>query len=1764
MANEAVGNHQVDINLHVHTKLDAVRALQATLKATNAEVANFKNAMKGAQTQARSYNAELGKITRAHVTASPKNLRQLGQNWRFINTAMKHSSDQADHLGRGMQMVGQVTNSAFQQIKAGIRPTLQSAGAMDSLRLKMTVLQGQAVELGKHWIGMGKNIQWLGRQLMVGLTLPIAAFGLNAIQTFTSINAEFTRMEKVIEDSFDTPLDKANNKLADTVTLIEGVTNPRKGSRTGPIEARVADLSGAETVGDQYRMLARQISETYGVHQQVVAGVMADWAALGLEGEDLSNAIAGVFQTAFLGDIDLSEATNFFRSTMATFGKNLDSVSDKIAFATEQISFFNAIENETSLTMQEMAAAFPEVANTAQRFGLSAQELGAILAGMNEAGIDATEGAHALKFIMQRIVNPTNAASKAFEEMTGVDLNNIIYGAEGLDRFLLILNEINQLGPVGAQRLLGDIGQLRQADRMATALEQLGIGFANMEDPINDVGRALKAVMQDMDVLEQKTIEELEIKLQAPETQWAIIREKFRNVMYDIGAIVLPMVNNALDRLYNFIQKFMSLPDPFKKIIVGAVAAIALLGPMIFIFGQLFLATTSVMTGFLKLTGVIGGFIPGFGFLKRISLDQLSAMGRIDRKVLAMGNAYFTTGQKIKTTAADINLAVSSTLDEFAQAGASVKGYEEVTEQSLENVRKEIAKTVAAIHALNQTPIVPPVIPNAADNIDDVVDSVDDLTDASRRGTKIIPGLAESMDPDYIQAQSRAVDQLGDAVKPKRFSRFFDTFKNGIKQIVTFIPGIAGLTLSFTGLRTAIFSVLGSIASFGLTVASIIGIITTVIAILFGLNAGLAAATGHWDNFVKGLQSRWNDIKNIFTSIKDYFGPVVDAFAEAFNRLLDAISEVGNIFRETLFGESKNAREEADQWQTTGAAWSEVFYRFAQAIQFVSWLVANLGVAVANVVKWISNGIKWLADNWGQAFTGIANFMGIFLALFMGDWQNALRFARDFFIDILTTPILKSIEAIFDAFVSLIRLISMGMSKLGHIVDIPGTSGLKKLGDALLPGSPFGSGNIGLGLGIFADIADDVEELAHKITRYDLTEGIQGFLKSLGGKAELDFDLKLPDLDFSPFEDFPSPDKPNEWNNELQETEERAGDAGDALNGLADALQNAHQEMVAFLGVLKKNIDEIIRGAKDELLRAFQEMQEAARKVFEEGLEKALENFDKKQELRKEKFLKRQKQELQALEANHEAQLAVYDKKIEVIEKLNEADQERYDFEEYLQRKRELLRDRELNAENYRRERALAIYEGRIDDARQLDLQFQVDSQDYANDISDLEEQRRRDLVEKERDAQIKKLEVQRDALEKLLSDQLDAFKDAQKNAEDHYDEMQQKSKDHFLEEQEIAREGFEKQQEEQERAFNSMLDNITRYTPRNVEEMHQMFNDMDQLAIDFGMPDAPFNKSITDVTESMKLAFWTTTQDIEHDKFWKGEDLVKKYQWIQNFKTDFQIVTAAMVEAARSAARQVSDAFNNNVNLGGGGLGGIDLGGFTSAPAPTSTSGSTSGGIPTGYGGGIAQTESIASANITHWKNIFNYLKSIGYGTRPDKYEAWTNAWKWINALSTNTERWGSMLKLKLAVVGSDGNISKQGTSELLRTVWMRKYHEGGLIKMHTGGLKLDEVPIMAQKGEFMIRKDAVRYYGRDMMEAINNMRFSPPKESSHGINTASKATSGHGVTIFVDNFIGEKEWFESMMKEYDVKVVPSQQRKRGIVSRRISSSKDNQVRYR
>jgi len=106
----------------------------------------------------------------------------------------------------------------------------------------------------------------------------------------------------------------------------------------------------------------------------------------------------------------------------------------------------------------------------------------------------------------------------------------------------------------------------------------------------------------------------------------------------------------------------------------------------------------------------------------------------------------------------------------------------------------------------------------------------------------------------------------------------------------------------------------------------------------------------------------------------------------------------------------------------------------------------------------------------------------------------------------------------------------------------------------------------------------------------------------------------------------------------------------------------------------------------------------------------------------------------------------------------------------------------------------------------------------------------------------------------------------------------------------------------------------------------------------------------------------------------------------------------------------------------------------------------------------------------------------------------------------------------------------------------FFRKFAGGGFIPGFGGG---DTEYIKAEKGEYVVKKEAVRKYGLGFLEMLNNLRLQLPRIAGAGISMPKTAYASGGVvsgsaqTIKIDLGLGGKRFQVMSDKETANKLV-------------------------
>ena len=410
----------------------------------------------------------------------------------------------------------------------------RTALARQELQIMNRVIQEGANSL----INWGKNTQWAGRQLTVGLTIPLAAFGKASADAFRTADQELTRLTKVY-----------------------GGLTAKSSLELAKIRA---DVSAT----------AAELSKGYGASFKETLGLAADIAATGKEGDELLGSIKETTRLAVLGEVDRQDAMKATLAIQSAFKQNTDELA-------ESINFLNAVENQTSTTLGDLVEAIPKAGPVIKGLGGSVQDLALYLTAMREGGINATEGANALKSALASLINPTDVAIAKFADF-GINLKAIVNDNAGnVTATLLDLQAgLDNLNPLQKSQAIEQLFGKFQFARISALFENLGkqgsqtlevmdLMKASSQDLANIAGRELAMVTESASGKYKRALESLKAELAGVGEQFLTINTHLINIVSGI---------------LKFIDK---LPAPLKSLLAffGGLTAVA--GPLIMLTGVL-------------------------------------------------------------------------------------------------------------------------------------------------------------------------------------------------------------------------------------------------------------------------------------------------------------------------------------------------------------------------------------------------------------------------------------------------------------------------------------------------------------------------------------------------------------------------------------------------------------------------------------------------------------------------------------------------------------------------------------------------------------------------------------------------------------------------------------------------------------------------------------------------------------------------------------------------------------------------------------------------------------------------------------------------------------------------------------------------------------------------------------------------------------------------------------------------------------------------
>jgi TP901 family phage tail tape measure protein len=603
------------------------RSLQRNLINSINSIGAFSAEMRTIKTSAESFTDSLEKnkfSMRKYFTYAAASTKTFGKVFKTeFDTIEKVAEERVKRLQTQYIKMGRDTNGAMKAI--AVMPTtldMDDYGTKVQIAAQKQALFNQLMKQGStNLLNFGKNTQWAGRQLMVGFTLPLMALGTAATKTFMEMEAQALKFKKVYGDLF-TP--KEETQLA---------------------------LDNITALGNMFTK--------YGIAVSSTVGLAAEAAAAGFQGIDLQRQTTEATRLSVLGQIDNQKALETTISLQNAFSMS----SDKLAGS---IDFLNAVENQTVVSLDDITTAIPKVAPVIQQLGGDVKDLTFFIAAMKEGGINASEGANALKSGLAALINPTGKANEMLAKF-GINARSIVENNKGDLKATVIefAQALNQLDPLNRAQAIEQMFGKFQFARLSTL-------FANVTKEGNQASRVLELAGTSVEDLAALSEQELGMSAESSMNKFRKSVEDLKAALIPVGEAFLQAITPVIDFVGGILEKFRDLSSGTKKVITLLTVGIGAVGPVLLMtFGLLANGIANIIKLFLTLRG---GYQRLTGQSQILGEQtQYMTMEQLDAEAAA--HSLNQTHANLTQTFTAETTAINNLISAYASAGAAASKF---------------------------------------------------------------------------------------------------------------------------------------------------------------------------------------------------------------------------------------------------------------------------------------------------------------------------------------------------------------------------------------------------------------------------------------------------------------------------------------------------------------------------------------------------------------------------------------------------------------------------------------------------------------------------------------------------------------------------------------------------------------------------------------------------------------------------------------------------------------------------------------------------------------------------------------------------------------------------------------------------------------------------------------------------------------------------------------------------------------------------------
>lgn len=526
------------------------------------DTTKLSTALKSVNSEIRSTQQQLKDVNHL-LKLDPGNTDLLAQKQRLLRDAIAETKEKLEALKTAAEQAneklanGEISQQQYDALQREIVETEQKLKDLESQASKSEVALQKIAATGEKMKTLGNNIAGVGSTLTKTVTAPIVGLGTAAVKTAAD---------------FDTAM------------------------------SQVAAVSGATGSDfDALRDKAREMGSKTKFSASEAAEAMNYMAMAGWKTGDMLEGIEGIMNLAAASGEDLATTSDIVTDALTAFGLQ---AGDSGHFA----DILAAASSNANTNVSMMGETFKYVAPIAGAMGYSAEDTAEAIGLMANAGIKSSQAGTTLRKIMTEL-NGTI-------EISGSALGDVTIQTTNADGSMRSLNDI-------LADCRGAFGKLTESEKASTAESLVGktamSGFlALMNAAPADIQKLENAINTCSDSIDgyNGTAEKMAAVMQDNLSgQLTILKSQLQELAISIGDALMPTIREVVSHIQQWVDKFNSLDDGTKEMIVKIALFAAAVGPVLIVVGKVISAIGTIMTVIPALASGISAVTAAFGAL---------------------------------------------------------------------------------------------------------------------------------------------------------------------------------------------------------------------------------------------------------------------------------------------------------------------------------------------------------------------------------------------------------------------------------------------------------------------------------------------------------------------------------------------------------------------------------------------------------------------------------------------------------------------------------------------------------------------------------------------------------------------------------------------------------------------------------------------------------------------------------------------------------------------------------------------------------------------------------------------------------------------------------------------------------------------------------------------------------------------------------------------------------------------------------------------